>query len=128
MKHTDPARTMQLIAPRKQGIWAQTYKDRAARLIAEGRMRPAGLAAMDAAKAVGLCEEWSDVDALEVPADLTDALAARPQAAAWFANAAPSYRRNALRYLRGAKRPETRAKRAALIADHAARGEKVPQY
>jgi uncharacterized protein YdeI (YjbR/CyaY-like superfamily) len=128
MKHPDPARTMQLIAPRKQGIWAQTYKDRAGRLIAEGRMRPPGQAAIDAAKAAGLWEEWSDVDALEVPQDLSDALALRPGAADWFTSAAPSYRRNVLRYLRGAKRRETRAKRVAQIADHAARGERVPQY
>lgn len=128
MKHPDPARTMQLIAPRKQGIWAQTYKDRAARLIAEGRMRPLGQAAIEAAKAAGQWEEWSDVDALEVPPDLSDALSAHPGAAEWFASSAPSYRRNVLRYLRNAKRPETRGKRVQQIADHAAKGQKVPQY
>ncbi len=31
----DDDRTMQLIAPRKQQVWTQTYRDRAARLEAE---------------------------------------------------------------------------------------------
>lgn len=128
MKHEDPARTMQLIAPRQQQVWAQTYKDRAARLCDQGLMRPPGQAAIDAAQAAGLWDAWSDVDALEIPTDLEKALAAHPGAAAWFAVSAQSYRRNVLRYLRSAKRPETRSKRAQQIADYAAKRQKVPQY
>ncbi len=126
--HADPARTMQLVSPRKQQVWAQTYRLRAARLIEEGRMRPAGQAAIDAAIASGRWTAWQDVDALDVPPVLQTALDARPGAADWFAAAAPSYRRNVLRFLRSARRAETQARRAARIADHAARGEKLPQY
>ncbi|MFN4099185.1 MAG: YdeI/OmpD-associated family protein, partial [Pararhodobacter sp.] len=36
----DDSRTMQLISPRRQQAWAQSYKARAARLEAEGRMKP----------------------------------------------------------------------------------------
>jgi len=36
----DADRTMQLISPRKQQAWAQTYKDRVARLETEERMMP----------------------------------------------------------------------------------------
>jgi uncharacterized protein YdeI (YjbR/CyaY-like superfamily) len=50
----DDARTMQLIGPRKQQAWAQTYKDRAARLQAAGQMQPAGLAALEEGKTNGL--------------------------------------------------------------------------
>ena len=123
----DDARTMQLISPRKQQAWAQTYKDRAARLEAEGRMHSAGRVAIDAAKRAGRWDETAAVDALEVPDDLTVALNARPTAASFFAAAAPSYRRNVLRWLHSAKRPETRAARIAKIVESAARSEKLPQ-
>ena len=43
----DDDRTMQLISPRKQQAWAQSYKTRAARLEDEGRMHPAGCAAVE---------------------------------------------------------------------------------
>lgn len=128
LKHPDPLRTMQRVAPRAQPVWAERYRTRAERLIAEGRMKPPGLAAIEAAKTAGTWQAWQDVDDLAVPEDLQAALAGRPGAAGWFDASAPSYRRNVLRFLRAAKRPQTRAKRCALIADHAARGEKVPQY
>lgn len=123
----DANRTMQLIAPRKQQVWARTYKTRANRLIAEGRMRPPGLAALEAARENGLWDASDPIDDLDIPADLVDALD-RTGGRDWFEASAPSYRRNVLRFLAGAKRPDTRARRVVVIADHAARGEKVPQY
>ncbi|MDJ0821523.1 MAG: YdeI/OmpD-associated family protein [Paracoccaceae bacterium] len=127
-KKLDDDRTMQLITPRQQQVWANSYRDRAARLEAEGRMQPPGQAAIASAKAAGLWEAWQDVDELEVPEVLEQALAVRPGAADWFAKAAPSYQRNVLRYLRSAKRDNTRAKRAGQIADHAALGRKLQNY
>lgn len=123
----DDDRTMQLIAPRRQQVWAKTYKDRADRLIAEGRMMPAGLAAIAASQRDGLWDAMADVDALIIPPDLELALAAHPAAAERFAAAAPSYRRNVLRWIKTAKTAPTRDKRIAITVDHAGRGEKVPQ-
>ena len=121
----DADRTMQLIAPRAQQAWARSYKARAERLIAEDRTAPPGLAAIEAGKASGLWD-WSDpIDDLEVPEDLGEALGT---AQIWFDGAAPSYRRNVLRFIAQAKRPETRTKRVAAVSEHAARGEKLPQY
>ncbi len=125
--HDDPARTIQLIGPRKTAVWADTYKRRAARLIAEGRMAQPGQTAYEAARKSERWEESDPVDALVVPEDLSAALQSA-RADSWFDAAAPSYRRNVLRFLAQAKRSETRAKRIALITDHAVRGEKVPQY
>lgn len=121
----DTDRTMQLIAPRAQKAWARSYKDRAERLISEGRMAAPGLAAIEAGRVAGLWDWSNPVDDLEMPADLAAALG---DGANWFAAAAPSYRRNVLRYIAQAKRVETRAKRVGLVADHAKRGEKLPQY
>ncbi len=123
----DDDRTMQLVSPRKQQLWAASYRDRAERLIAEGRMRPPGLAAVEAAKAAGTWHARRDVDRLEEPLDLRAALDQR-KASAWWDEAAPSYRRNVLRWIAGAKREPTRAKRIDIVAAHAACGEKVPNY
>jgi uncharacterized protein YdeI (YjbR/CyaY-like superfamily) len=54
----DDDRTMQLVSPRRQRIWAQSFKDRAARMIADGRMTPARLAAIEASKRDGLWARW----------------------------------------------------------------------
>jgi uncharacterized protein YdeI (YjbR/CyaY-like superfamily) len=123
----DDGRTMQLISPRKQQAWAASYKRRAERLEAEGRMHPAGRAAIAAAKAAGRWNEAAQVDALFVPTDLGEALRGCAAAERFFNAAAPSYRRNVLRWLHGAKRAETRAGRIARIVELSAKGEKVPQ-
>jgi uncharacterized protein YdeI (YjbR/CyaY-like superfamily) len=108
----------------RQVLRAKSYKDRAARLIADGRMQPPGLAAIEASKRGGLWDAMADVDALVVPADLAAALEGQARAADNFHGAAPSYRRN---WIKAAKGPETRARRIAQTADHAARAVKIPQ-
>ncbi len=123
----DDTRTMQVIGPRKTQSWAKSYKDRAARLIAEGRMKEAGMRAIAQAKENGLWDYWADVDALIVPQDLRHALDTDEIAATGFDASAPSYRRNLLRWVKLAKTPPTRAKRIAQIVDFARRGEKIPQ-
>lgn len=60
----DEERTMQLISPRRQQAWAKSYKDRAAGLIAEGRMQASGLAAIERSKALGLWDATAEIDAL----------------------------------------------------------------
>ncbi len=120
----DADRTMQLIGPRKQQAWAQSYKDRADRLIATGRMRPPGHASISAGQASGLWDFFADVDALIVPPDLRDALGAGEDA--WAAQS-PSYRRNVLRWIKIAKTAATRAKRIQAAAAATRAGEKLPQ-
>jgi uncharacterized protein YdeI (YjbR/CyaY-like superfamily) len=123
----DDARTMQLIAPRRQQAWAQSYKDRAARLEAEGRMHPAGRAAVAEGRQSGRWHDSDPIDALIDPEDLVQALDTRG-ATAWWRAAAPSYRRNVLRWIAGARREPTRHARIETVAAAAAKGEKVPQY
>jgi len=123
----DDDRTMQLISPRRHHAWAKSYRDRAERLRTEGRMHPSGEAAIAAAITANTWLGSEAVDALIVPDDLRAALETR-SATPWFDAAAPSYRRNVLRWITGAKTEPTRAKRIAVVADHAARGEKVPNY
>lgn len=127
MRKIDDRLVMQLISRRRVQHWAQSYKDRAARLIAEQRMQPAGLAAIERSKREGLWDAMTAVDALLIPVDLGIALAALPPARTHFDGFAPSYRRNVLRWIELAKTQATRAKRMALIAETASRNEKLPQ-
>lgn len=123
----DDDRTMQLISRRRQQAWAKSYKDRAARLIDTGRMRPPGLAAIAESKALGLWDAYADSDALVVPDDLRMALCDQPLAEAFFGAAAPSYRRNVLRWIGSAKQDATRQKRIAITVSLSEKHEKVPQ-
>jgi uncharacterized protein YdeI (YjbR/CyaY-like superfamily) len=123
----DDDRTMQLISPRQQQAWAQSYKTRAARLEAAGRMHPGGRAAVERGRKSGLWRASDPIDALIDPDDLLFALE-QGGGLDWWQAAAPSYRRNILRWIAEAKQPKTRASRLAIAAAHAARGEKVPQY
>jgi uncharacterized protein YdeI (YjbR/CyaY-like superfamily) len=112
-------------APRKPNSgWAATNKARVERLIADGRMAPAGLAAIERARQNGSWELLDSVERLEVPSDLAAALDARPTAASNFAAFPPSVRKQALTSLAMARRPETRAERVRKIADAAARNER----
>lgn len=123
----DARRTMQLVGPRLVLHWAQSYKDRAERLVRDGRMHPAGLAAIEASKDAGQWHAMDDVDALRIPHDLATALAAHPPAAEHFAAFPASTRRWTLRWIAIAKSEQTRTSRIATTATFAARGERVPQ-
>lgn len=123
----DETRTMQIIGPRHTQAWAKSYKDRAERLIADGRMRPPGEQSIAAGKASGLWDYWADVDALIDPDDLRTALRAEPRAKRFYDESGASYRRNLLRWIKLAKTDATRAKRIAKIVEASAAGDKIPQ-
>lgn len=118
-------RTMQLISPRRHQRWTATYRARAERLIAEGRMAAPGLTAMAAAKAAGTWEADPEVDALVVPDDLSTALGSVRSV---FDSFPPCHRRNVLRWIAGAKTPPTRARRIGTVVDLARQGKRVPQF
>ncbi len=122
----DEERGKLYFAQRKpRSVWAATNKARVARLIASGRMQPAGLAAIERAKADGSWTVLDGPERLEVPPDLAAALEANPPAAARFASLPPSSRKLMLSWVATAVRPETRATRVEQIAVKAARGERA---
>jgi uncharacterized protein YdeI (YjbR/CyaY-like superfamily) len=122
----DDERSRLYFAPRKpRSPWAASNKARVERLIAAGRMAPAGFAAIDRAMANGSWEVLDSVERLEVPADLAAALAARPSAAGNFAAFRPSARKQMLGWVALAVRPETRSQRIAEIAEAAARNQRA---
>lgn len=116
----DAERTMLRISPRDPGsAWSGVNKAHVEAARAEGRMTPAGEAAVEAAKANGMWEFLDEVERLEVPGDLAAALgAARP---AWDAYP-DSVKRGALEWIIAARRAGTRAARVAEVARSAAEG------
>ncbi|MCW5861776.1 MAG: YdeI/OmpD-associated family protein [Anaerolineae bacterium] len=124
----DDERTMLWFAPRRPGSgWARTNKARIERLIADGRMTPAGLSKIEAAQADGSWTLLDSVERLEVPDDLAAEFDKYPDARAHFDAFPPSARRMALAWIATAKRPETRAKRVAETARLAQENVRVNQ-
>lgn len=116
----------QLFTPRKPGSnWSQSNKDRVERLIAQGLMTPAGLAAIEVAKANGSWNRLTDIEAGVIPKDLSAALDAAPAAADGFARLTQSHRQMAVYWVVTAKRPETRAARIAKVVSAAEKGRPV---
>jgi uncharacterized protein YdeI (YjbR/CyaY-like superfamily) len=113
-------------SPRKpKGTWAPSNKARVEKLLREGKMTAAGLAAVEAAKRTGAWDDQEDPGQYdEAPDDLREALEAAPGAAANFAAFTPSQRREYVRWVERAVRPETRARRVAVVTERAARGLK----
>ncbi len=122
----DDERGKLYFAPRRpRSVWAASNKARVERLIRDGWMRPAGLAAIERAKANGSWEILDSVERLEVPDDLAAAMKARADAAANFGAFPPSARKMMLSWVVQARRPETRAARITQIAEAAARNERA---
>ena len=122
----DDERGKLYFAPRKvRSAWAATNKARVERLIAAGQMAPAGLAAIERAKANGSWEVLDSAERLEIPTDLAAALDRQPPAAANFAAFPASARKLLLTRIAVALRPETRAERIAKVAEAAARNERA---
>lgn len=108
----DGDRTMVLLSPRKPGsAWSAINKAKVARLVETGRMAAPGLARVDMATADGSWDFLNDVDRLEKPQDLIEALARCAPASDHFDAFPPSTRRGILDWIKQARTPETRARR-----------------
>ena len=113
----DGERSALLFTPRKPtSTWAATNKRRLERLLPAGLVTERGLRAIEVAKANGSWEILDSVEALEVPADLNQALVEAGMRRAWDAST-PGVRKQHLWQVVSAKRPETRARRITGIVD-----------
>jgi uncharacterized protein YdeI (YjbR/CyaY-like superfamily) len=124
-KRLDDHHYLQRFTPRRpRSKWSKINREKAERLIAEGRMRPAGLREVELAKEDG---RWDDAydspSTATVPDDFQAALDAEPAAAEFFASLGSTKRYSFLYRITDAKRPETRAKRIAEYVELLARGE-----
>lgn len=114
---------VQRFTPRRPGsVWSKINRERVARLIADGRMRAAGLAEVERAQSDGRWEAAYDGPATAaVPDDLADALAAKGLADIYAA--LDSRNRFAFVHrVQTAVKPETRARRIEQLTDALAEG------
>lgn len=113
------------MAPRSErSAWAASNRERVERLIAEGRMTPAGQRLIDVAKQNG---SWSVLEGPEAgiePDELRAALDADPAARAAWDGFPPSVRKAALTQIAFAKTPATVTRRIAAIVAAASEGRR----
>jgi uncharacterized protein YdeI (YjbR/CyaY-like superfamily) len=126
-KALDDRYFLQRFTPRRaRSRWSQVNRDKVAALTKAGRMRPAGVAEVERAKADGRWDAaYASVRTMEVPADLQRELDARPQAAAFFATLSSQNRYSILYRLHDAKRSETRARRLEQFVAMLEAGETI---
>jgi len=111
---------------RPRSKWSKRNCGKVEELIAAGKMLPAGLAEIEKAKADGRWDAaYAGPATIEVPDDLTEALAANPKAAEFFKTLNSQNRYAVLLRIHDAKRPETRQKRIAQFVEMLAEGRKL---
>jgi uncharacterized protein YdeI (YjbR/CyaY-like superfamily) len=99
---------------RRRSKWSQANREKATRLLAEGRVRPAGLAQIEAAKADGrLDAAYPGQSQATVPDDFQRALDESPRARAFFETLTGSVRYAFLHRLHHVTDPQRRATRIA---------------
>jgi len=112
---------------RKSG-WSKVNCQKAEALIAAGRMQPAGLAQVEAAKADGRWEAaYESQRTIGVPEDLRAELDKHPTARAFFESLDSANRYAVLYRVTTAKKPETRAARIVKLVEMLERNEKLHQ-
>jgi uncharacterized protein YdeI (YjbR/CyaY-like superfamily) len=118
--------TVRYTPRRPKSVWSQKNVDTVARLIADGRMRPAGLATVEAAQADGRWDRaYAGSATITVPDDLAAALAAEPTAEAFFATLDATNRYAVLWRVHTAATPRTRANRIAACVQLLAEGRRI---
>jgi uncharacterized protein YdeI (YjbR/CyaY-like superfamily) len=118
-KRLDEEHYLQRFTPRRpRSKWSMINREKAERLIAEGRMRPAGLREIERAREDGRWDDAYDPPATAtVPDDFQQALDAEPAAREFFETLGSTKRYSFLYRIVDAKRPETRARRIAEYVD-----------
>jgi len=116
----DEERSMLRFSPRKKGSgWARTNKVRLERLIAENRVSPQALEAIEEARRDGSWTKLDEVENRTVPDDLRVEFANYPDAEGHFEAFPPGEKRRILEWIVQAKTLETRSKRIAETAREA---------
>jgi uncharacterized protein YdeI (YjbR/CyaY-like superfamily) len=115
---------LQKFTPRRaRSRWSRINRDKAAELVEQARMKPAGLVEVERARADGRWEAaYEGQSRATIPEDLQRELDRNPEAKAFFETLDSANRYAILYRIQDAKRPETRARRieqyVAMLAEH----------
>ena len=125
-KSFDEKAFLQKFCPRREkSIWSKINIGHVERLIHEGKMKAAGLTAIDKAKADGRWEKAYDSPSnMTIPEDFLQALGQNKNAEAFFKTLNKANLFSIGFRLQTAKKPETRDKRMKDIIAKLAKGEK----
>ncbi len=112
-------------APRaKRSIWSQVNKGHIERLAREGRMKPAGLTAANAAKADGRWDAaYASSSTFQESAEFTAALKKSKKGAAFYAQLSKAQKYSFYFRLHAAKKPTTKARKLNEFVTMLERGE-----
>lgn len=126
MKRLDDEFFVQKFTPRRaRSRWSKINIGKVEQLIADGKMKPPGLAEIERAKADGRWEAaYDSPKTATVPPDLEKALGEEPAAKELFEKLTSSQRYSILYSIQDAKRPETRSRRITKFVGMLARGER----
>jgi uncharacterized protein YdeI (YjbR/CyaY-like superfamily) len=118
---------LQRFLPRSgKSIWSKINREKANALVASGRMKPAGLAAVEAAKKDGRWDAaYDSPKRAKVPDDLEAALVANPGAREFFANLDGANRYAILFRIQTVKKAETRVRKIREFVEMLARNETI---
>jgi uncharacterized protein YdeI (YjbR/CyaY-like superfamily) len=124
-RSNDAATFLQRFTPRRRAsLWSERNIGLVAALVAEGRMRPRGLAEVDRAKADGRWDRaYAGSASATVPDDLAAALDTAPAAATLFAELDATNRYAVLHRIMTAPNATTRAARLTKLVGMLDRGE-----
>jgi uncharacterized protein YdeI (YjbR/CyaY-like superfamily) len=126
-KKYDDKSYLQKFTPRgPRSIWSKINTEHVARLIELGKMKPAGLAAVESAKADGRWQKAYDSPAnMKVPEDFLKELSKNKKAKAFFETLNKTNTYAIAWRLQTAKKPETRERRMKLLLEMLEKGEKL---
>jgi uncharacterized protein YdeI (YjbR/CyaY-like superfamily) len=126
MNKYDEQSYIQRFTPRRsKSIWSKINIDKVTRLIEEGRMKPAGLKEIEAAKADGRWQAAYDSPSNTImPEDFLLKLSKNAKAKKFFDTLNKSNTYAIAWRLQTAKKPETREKRMNIILEMLSKGEK----
>lgn len=108
--------------------WSKVNKEKAAKLMEEGLMQPAGYAMITLAKESGTWAALDDVDNITLPDDLKQLFVKNKTAFENWEAFPRSTKRGILEWILNAKKTETRQKRIAETVTLAAKNLKANQY
>ncbi len=118
---------LQRFLPRTaKSIWSKINREKCAALIADGRMKPAGLAAVAAAKKDGRWDAaYDSPKGATVPDDFQSALDKRPRAREFFATLDGANRYAVLFRIQTVKKVERRMRKIREFVEMLERGERI---
>lgn len=128
-KPVDDEKFIQFFSKRKSnGTWSKVNKEKIKQLIDNGLMTKAGFEIIETAKQNGSWTILDDVEELKMPKDLAKEFKNKKDSHDFFLSLSKSVRKAILQWLVLAKRPETRQKRIAEIAELASQKLKPKQF